>query len=77
MSQLSAIIVNYKTPDLVLQCVQSILAMGVAKAQDIIVVDNLSPDDSVNRLSTGLPEGVQLVASPRNRSSRSATWSCS
>jgi len=66
MSLLSPIIVNYKTPELVLQCVASILAMGVAEPENIVVVDNLSPDDSVSRLRAGLPDGVKLVASERN-----------
>ncbi len=66
MSPLSPIIVNYRTPELVLQCVASILAMGVAEAANIVVVDNLSPDDSVSRLRAGLPGGVRLVVAAHN-----------
>jgi len=65
--RVSPVIVNYGTPDLTLKCVASILSHDVARAEDIIVVDNLSPDDSVARLQKELPPGVKLLPSDSNR----------
>lgn len=64
--RVNPVIVNYRTPDLVLKCVASILAHGVAAAEDIIVVENASPDDSAMRLRESLPSGVQLVVADCN-----------
>lgn len=66
LGRLNPLIVNYRTPDLVLKCVASILACGIAAAEDIVVVENASPDDSVARLKALLPPGVQLVVAERN-----------
>ena len=64
--RVSPVIVNYRTPDLTLKCVDSILRMEVATADDIVVVENASPDDSRERLQRALPAGVNLIVSPRN-----------
>ncbi len=64
--RVSPIIVNYGTAELTLKCVQSIIEHGVAAASDIVVVDNLSPDDSVARLERGLPPQVRLLPSDVN-----------
>jgi N-acetylglucosaminyl-diphospho-decaprenol L-rhamnosyltransferase len=66
MRGLNAIIVNYGTPRLVLECVTSILAQQVTEARHIIVVDNRSPDDSLVLLKASLPEGVQIIDAGRN-----------
>jgi hypothetical protein len=63
--RLNAIIVNYRTPDLTLKCVESIVKMEVASLEDIIVVDNASPDDSATRLKNEL-KGVQLICAEHN-----------
>ena len=60
------VIVNYRTPDLTLKCVESIVRLGIAAPQDIVVVENASPDDSFERLSRELMEGVRLVHSTTN-----------
>ena len=60
------VIVNYRTPDLTLKCVASIVRLGIAAPQDIVVVENASPDDSFERLSRELMEGVRLVHSTTN-----------
>ncbi|ARU32537.1 glycosyl transferase family 2 [Sulfuriferula sp. AH1] len=65
-NRVNAVIVNYRTPDLTLKCVASILAHDVAAAEDIVVVDNASPDDSFARLSAAL-SGVKLVQAANNR----------
>jgi GT2 family glycosyltransferase len=47
--QVAGIVVNYRTPDLTIACVESLLAAtGVSIA--VIVVDNASGDDSVDRI---------------------------
>jgi N-acetylglucosaminyl-diphospho-decaprenol L-rhamnosyltransferase len=64
--RVSPIIVNYGTAELTLKCVRSIIEHGVAAASDIVVVDNLSPDDSVARLERELPPEVRLMPSDIN-----------
>ncbi|MES1998834.1 MAG: glycosyltransferase family 2 protein [Pseudomonadota bacterium] len=64
-SRLNAVIVNYRTPDLTLKCVASIVAHGVAAPADIVVVENASPDDSYARLSAEL-SGVRLLQAANN-----------
>lgn len=67
MSKLSALIVNYATPRLVLKCVASMQQYGVIERDaDVIVVDNASPDDSLSVLRAQLPPGVRFIASDRN-----------
>lgn len=66
MNKINPIIVNYRTPDLTLKCVASIIEMGVAQPQDIIVVENASPDDSFAHLKAALPKDVRLVLAERN-----------
>ena len=63
---LGVVIVNYQTPDLTLRCVASMLEHGIARAQDIVVVDNDSPDRSGVRLAAELPDGVVVILSRRN-----------
>ncbi|WP_341677878.1 glycosyltransferase family 2 protein [Niveibacterium sp. SC-1] len=63
--RVNAVIVNYRTPDLVFKCVASIEAQGIALGQDIIVVENASPDDSFARLEAGL-SGQRLIKSEHN-----------
>jgi len=63
---LGVVIVNYNTQALTEQCVASLLTHGVARAADIVVVDNHSPDGSGQRLQASLPPGVQVWQSGRN-----------
>jgi len=48
--QVSVIIVNYKNPPLILQCVKSILQYEKTVDYEIIVVDNDSQDDTEQQL---------------------------
>jgi GT2 family glycosyltransferase len=64
--RLSVIIVNYRTPDLCIRCVESILLHEVASAEDVIIVDNASGDDSYRRLLDELPKEVRLIQAPSN-----------
>jgi GT2 family glycosyltransferase len=52
--KLSIIIVNYKTPGLLLDCLASIYKFGV-QDMEIIVVDNFSEDDTQHLLKSNFP----------------------
>lgn len=64
-NQVNPIIVNYKTPDLVLTCVRSIIDKGIAAPENVIVVDNASPDDSVARIQAAFKD-IVFIDSGRN-----------
>lgn len=67
IKNLSFVIVNYRTPGLVIKCVKSILEFAISVPHNIIVVDNLSPDDSYVVLCNELTQlGVRVLASPNN-----------
>ena len=53
--KLSIIIVNYKTPQLLLNCIGSIYEFGMADTE-IIVVDNFSQDDTESQLQAKFPQ---------------------
>ena len=57
---LSIIIVNYKTPDLVIQCIRSVYQETLRHPFEIIVVDNDSQDDSQARILAAFP-GVTWI----------------
>src|ERR1700685_93265 len=63
----SVIIVNYNTPALVRNCVQSVLDSSIASHEDIVVVDNASTDNSFAVLKQTLPPGIRLVRASMNR----------
>ena len=69
--ELNVSIVNYRTAEMTLRCVETLRAgLGDVDAH-VTIVDNASGDGSVERLEAGvaaLPPGapVSLVASPRN-----------
>lgn len=50
---LSVVIVNFRTPDLTINCVRSLLRHGIAAPEDIIVVENGSADGSLETLRAG------------------------
>lgn len=62
----AVVIVNYRTPKLVEQCVASLKRNAGDLVLDTIVVDNASEDGSVERLRGSLPE-VNVIAMPSNR----------
>jgi N-acetylglucosaminyl-diphospho-decaprenol L-rhamnosyltransferase len=68
-STLGVVIVNYKTFDLTMQCVASLLKHSIAEPTDIVVVDNDSPDGSGEQLKAALlqqGQGVRVILSGRN-----------
>ena len=62
----SVIIVNYKTPDLVKACVDSICKHTMDLDYEIIVVDNGSNDGSYEQLQESLSDKVILIKSTDN-----------
>lgn len=64
-TDLSVIILNYNTRDLLRECLRSVLASAGAGAMEVIVVDNCSRDESAEMVEREFP-GVQLIRSPRN-----------
>lgn len=53
---LSVIIVNYKTPQLVIGCLETIFRKPGVMSMEVIVVDNLSGDDSEQLITTAFPQ---------------------
>lgn len=51
---LSVVIVNYRTPELTISCVRSLLRHAIAAPEDIIVVENASGDDSTNIIAAAV-----------------------
>jgi N-acetylglucosaminyl-diphospho-decaprenol L-rhamnosyltransferase len=60
-----AIILNWRTPELTLQCVRSVQA-SVGVCVDILIVDNASGDDSVAILDSELGGQVRVVSAFSN-----------
>lgn len=63
--KLSIIIVNYKTAPLTSSLVESLLALPLPPASEIIVVDNNSQDDSVYLLRSDFPE-IRVIDNQEN-----------
>lgn len=62
---LSVVVVNYRTPELTIQCVRSLIAHAIALPEDIIVVENASGDDSLRLIRAGVD--CTLVEATENR----------
>lgn len=62
----SIIIVNWNTKDVLRNCLESIYDQTNNIEFEVIVVDNASSDDSVSILKANFP-GVKLIANDRNR----------
>ncbi|MDF2505034.1 glycosyltransferase family 2 protein [Clostridium sp.] len=65
MVDVSIIIVNYNTRDLLRNCIESILKNTIHINYEIIVVDNASKDDSITMLKTEFKQ-VKLIESKVN-----------
>lgn len=65
MMDLSIVIVNYNTRDLLRDCLYSVYNSKVDFEYNVIVVDNCSPDDSVQMVQREFPQ-VRLIASDVN-----------
>lgn len=65
MPDLSIIIVNYRTPDLLRDCLTSVYASEGTFSFEVYVVDNCSQDESCQMVELEFPQ-VKLIASPVN-----------
>lgn len=63
---ISIIIVNYNTRDLLRNCLNSVFKTVSDISYEIIVVDNASSDDSIAMLETEFP-GVGIIRNEKNR----------
>ena len=62
----SIIIVNYHSSEMVIDCINSIHAKTQNVSFEVIVVDNASNDGSVERLRDTFGDKIKLIASPEN-----------
>jgi GT2 family glycosyltransferase len=63
-SKVQFVIVNYRTAELTVRCVKSIIALGIPEG-DIVVVDNFSRDSSVEIISSAVPN-LKIIRSKCN-----------
>lgn len=56
MTDLSIIIVNYKSPGLVLDCLHTVMTQTRSISFEVIVVDNASGDDSRQKITSAFPD---------------------
>lgn len=66
MKDLSIIIVNYRTPQLCIDCVESVIKYTKGLDYEIVLIDNGSGDGSYDVLKDKLPESVILLKSEDN-----------
>jgi len=69
--KLAIVILNYRTPDLVAQCLASLEKEIEPITDTVLVVDNCSPDDSLSKIQYTIETNnwgswVKLIASPVN-----------
>lgn len=65
MPDVSVIIVSFNTRDLLVECIETLIAQAGAVSYEIIVVDNASRDGSADRIAERFPE-VTLIRSAVN-----------
>ena len=66
MTDVSVIIVNYKTAPLTVDCINSLFEKTDGISFEVIVVDNASGDDSVEKLKTELGDRIVVIPSEYN-----------
>lgn len=69
--EVAVVVLNYRTPALVADCLESLREQSEPGRREVFVVDNASPDDSAERIETMIRERawgswVRLVRSPVN-----------
>ena len=65
-TDVSVIIVNYNSTQLLLDCVQSVIKHTQQVRYEIIVVDNASPDNGHIRIKEEVGSHIKLIVSPKN-----------
>ena len=64
-SDISIVIVNFKTPDLVIRCLSSLFEEPVSGTSEILLVDNASQDNSYEAITASFPS-VNWVQNDHN-----------
>ncbi len=69
--ELAVVVLNYKTPELVVDCLRSLDGQIESPAQEVVVVDNCSGDDSADLIEAaieakGWSKWARVVRSPVN-----------
>ena len=69
--QLCVVLLNYRTPDLTIDCLKSLISQAKDLEAKIVIVDNASPDNSVEVIGewiaeSGYSENIDLVCSTTN-----------
>lgn len=64
--EVSIIIVNYKTPQLCINCINSIEKNSKGFSYEILIIDNNSSDDSIEKLNSSFKKNIQIIESPTN-----------
>ena len=69
--ELAIVVLNYKTPGLVIDCLQSLAGQVAQGTQEVVVVDNCSGDDSADQIESaitanGWSDWARIVRSPVN-----------
>jgi GT2 family glycosyltransferase len=62
----SAIIINYKTPELTIACLKSLFTLPRPEEREIIVIDNHSEDGSVEMLRGEFGDKIQIIVNKKN-----------
>src|ERR1700749_4878678 len=62
---LTVVVVSYKTPDLVRQCLRSVFGRTWRHRYEVIVVDNASGDGSAEMIGAEFPD-VRVIANATN-----------
>lgn len=70
-ADLCAVIVNYSTPAMTIDCLETLVPQARGLGATVVIVDNASPDDSVPRLRRWIYDSsandcVRLIESPEN-----------
>lgn len=68
---LAVVVLNYKTPGLVVDCLESLCGQIYPGSQEVVVVDNYSGDDSADRIESAIEANgwsgwARVVRSPVN-----------
>lgn len=57
-------LLNWKNHADTIKCIEQLLAIGI-NVSDILVSDNASPNDSVDRIKNAFPN-IEIIRSPKN-----------
>lgn len=63
---ISVIIINYKTPELTINCVNSLLSLSASPNKEIIVVDNAPGDGGAEKIEQEVGDKIKLIKSETN-----------